>query len=144
MCVCAFLWGSCWESGQLADKQSCVSDNMDHDDYERLPSTGVAINMTAGASAGILEHCIMYPMDSVKVFLTAHVTNRTHTYTHLSVGDTVIHTLVHLLLAYPTHSHGAPQQHTSLTPPRFTYYSSDWWAREKSNILSRLCGGFPR
>ena len=37
------------------------------DDYEQLPTTSVATNMTAGAIAGILEHCVMYPLDSVKV-----------------------------------------------------------------------------
>lgn len=39
---------------------------MNIDDYEQLPSTSVATNMTAGAFAGVLEHCIMYPLDSVK------------------------------------------------------------------------------
>lgn len=37
------------------------------DDYEQLPTTSVATNMTAGAIAGVLEHCVMYPLDSVKV-----------------------------------------------------------------------------
>ncbi|KAL7731156.1 hypothetical protein ACLKA6_014350 [Drosophila palustris] len=36
------------------------------DDYESLPTTSVGINMTAGALAGILEHIVMYPLDSVK------------------------------------------------------------------------------
>ncbi|XP_008549634.1 mitoferrin-1 [Microplitis demolitor] len=39
---------------------------MDIDEYESLPTTSVGVNMTAGASAGIMEHCIMYPVDSVK------------------------------------------------------------------------------
>ncbi|XP_073818951.1 mitochondrial iron transporter mitoferrin isoform X1 [Musca autumnalis] len=39
---------------------------MNPDDYESLPTTSVAINMTAGAIAGVLEHIVMYPMDSVK------------------------------------------------------------------------------
>ncbi|KAH8388406.1 hypothetical protein KR093_005774 [Drosophila rubida] len=39
---------------------------MNIDDYESLPTTSVGINMTAGALAGILEHIIMYPLDSVK------------------------------------------------------------------------------
>uniref|UniRef100_A0A1A9Z9K8 Mitoferrin n=1 Tax=Glossina pallidipes TaxID=7398 RepID=A0A1A9Z9K8_GLOPL len=39
---------------------------MNIDDYESLPTTSVAINMTAGAIAGVLEHIVMYPMDSVK------------------------------------------------------------------------------
>lgn len=45
--------------------------NMNIDDYESLPTTSVAINMTAGAIAGVLEHIVMYPMDSVKVSKTA-------------------------------------------------------------------------
>lgn len=40
---------------------------MNFDDYEVLPSTSVSVNMTAGAIAGVLEHCVMYPLDSVKV-----------------------------------------------------------------------------
>lgn len=41
--------------------------NMNFDDYEQLPTPSVTTNMTAGAIAGVLEHCIMYPMDSIKV-----------------------------------------------------------------------------
>ncbi|XP_066570652.1 mitoferrin-1 [Amia ocellicauda] len=37
------------------------------DDYESLPPTAsLATHMTAGAVAGILEHTVMYPVDSVK------------------------------------------------------------------------------
>ncbi|SPP81391.1 mitoferrin [Drosophila guanche] len=39
---------------------------MNIDDYESLPTTSVGINMTAGAIAGVLEHVVMYPLDSVK------------------------------------------------------------------------------
>lgn len=39
---------------------------MEFDDYESLPTSSVRIHMTAGAVAGIMEHCIMYPVDSVK------------------------------------------------------------------------------
>lgn len=37
-------------------------------DYESLPPhASLTIHMTAGAVAGILEHTVMYPVDSVKV-----------------------------------------------------------------------------
>lgn len=39
---------------------------MNFEDYETLPTTNVVSHMTAGAMAGILEHCVMYPLDSVK------------------------------------------------------------------------------
>lgn len=39
---------------------------MNFDDYEQLPTTNISTNMTAGAIAGVLEHCLMYPLDSVK------------------------------------------------------------------------------
>lgn len=39
---------------------------MNFEDYETLPTTNVTSHMMAGAFAGIMEHCVMYPMDSVK------------------------------------------------------------------------------
>ncbi|GFW31668.1 mitoferrin-2 [Trichonephila clavipes] len=39
---------------------------MDFDDYETLPTSSTATHMVAGSFAGIMEHCIMYPVDSVK------------------------------------------------------------------------------
>jgi len=40
----------------------------DADDYESLPPTSsVSTHMLAGAAAGIMEHCVMYPVDCVKV-----------------------------------------------------------------------------
>ena len=38
-------------------------------DYEGLSHDSVAINMLAGALAGISEHAVMYPVDSIKVSL---------------------------------------------------------------------------
>lgn len=40
---------------------------MEFDDYETLPTSSVYTHMIAGAFAGIMEHCVMYPLDSVKV-----------------------------------------------------------------------------
>ncbi|CAH1784016.1 unnamed protein product [Owenia fusiformis] len=40
---------------------------MSDDDYEALPETStVSTHMLAGAAAGIMEHCVMYPVDCVK------------------------------------------------------------------------------
>ncbi|XP_073970179.1 mitochondrial iron transporter mitoferrin isoform X1 [Rhodnius prolixus] len=39
---------------------------MNFEDYETLPTSNVTSHMMAGAMAGILEHCVMYPLDSVK------------------------------------------------------------------------------
>lgn len=37
-------------------------------DYEGLPETSSAsTHMMAGAAAGVMEHCVMYPLDCVKV-----------------------------------------------------------------------------
>lgn len=36
-------------------------------DYEGLDNDSLAINMLAGAMAGISEHAVMYPVDSIKV-----------------------------------------------------------------------------
>ena len=36
-------------------------------DYESLPTTSAAVQMAGGAVAGVMEHCIVYPLDSVKV-----------------------------------------------------------------------------
>lgn len=40
---------------------------MNFEDYENLPTQNFVTHMTAGAIAGVMEHCIMYPLDSVKV-----------------------------------------------------------------------------
>ncbi|XP_050303986.1 mitoferrin-1-like [Anthonomus grandis grandis] len=39
---------------------------MNADDYETLPTDNVSTHMIAGAIAGVMEHCVMYPLDSVK------------------------------------------------------------------------------
>ncbi|XP_043269387.1 mitoferrin-1-like [Venturia canescens] len=44
---------------------------MNPEDYETLPSASVGVHMTAGAFAGIMEHCVMYPLDSVKTRMQA-------------------------------------------------------------------------
>lgn len=51
-----------------ADRTSCDTDGVvEYDDYETLPeSSTLSTHLVAGALAGIAEHCVMYPVDSVK------------------------------------------------------------------------------
>ncbi|XP_055627266.1 mitoferrin [Toxorhynchites rutilus septentrionalis] len=58
---------------------------MNPDEYEQLPTTSVATNMMAGAIAGVMEHCVMYPLDSVKT--------RMQSLTHVAMHDTIASTM---------------------------------------------------
>ena len=63
------------ESSKRGDENwICVSVKieieMNFEDYESLPTNDVILHMNAGAIAGIMEHCVMYPLDSVKVLRT--------------------------------------------------------------------------
>ncbi|KAI9003595.1 putative MRS4-protein of the mitochondrial carrier family [Gaertneriomyces semiglobifer] len=44
-------------------------------DYESLETTSVATNMLAGALAGITEHTVMYPLDSIKTRMQVITSN---------------------------------------------------------------------
>ncbi|XP_076367451.1 mitoferrin-2-like [Tachypleus tridentatus] len=58
---------------------------MEFDDYESLlPSSTVATHMVAGASAGIMEHCLVYPIDSVKTRMQCLQPNPKATYHSIS------------------------------------------------------------
>jgi len=50
------------------DRRTRAAAMADADDYESLPQTSsMTTHMLAGAAAGIMEHCVMYPVDCVKV-----------------------------------------------------------------------------
>ena len=40
---------------------------MEEVDYESLPTERLSAHLCAGAAAGMMEHCAMYPVDCVKV-----------------------------------------------------------------------------
>ena len=42
---------------------------MEDDDYESLPNYSLSVNMLAGATAGIVEHVVIYPLDVLKTRL---------------------------------------------------------------------------
>jgi solute carrier family 25 iron transporter 28/37 len=48
--------------GEIAETEY----DMEMFDYEQLPTHSIYVTMTAGAAAGIMEHCLMYPIDSLK------------------------------------------------------------------------------
>jgi len=55
-------------------------------DYEALPiGTGLGINMAAGALAGISEHTVMFPVDSIKTRMQVFSTSPTAVYS--SIGN---------------------------------------------------------
>ena len=43
------------------------SAKMDEVDYESLPTDRLSVHLVAGGAAGVMEHCVMYPVDCVKV-----------------------------------------------------------------------------
>ena len=60
----------------LQDSTSCHSVGHSHEllpnemeevDYESLPTERLSAHLVAGAAAGMMEHCAMYPVDCVKV-----------------------------------------------------------------------------
>ena len=46
---------------------------MDEIDYESLPSDNLLAHLLAGGAAGMMEHCVMYPVDCIKVSITFFV-----------------------------------------------------------------------
>lgn len=62
-------------TNRLLDEKTSAN-KYEFDDYEMLPTHSVSIHLAAGSAAGLMEHCIMYPIDSVKVrFLILHFNN---------------------------------------------------------------------
>ena len=49
------------------------STKMDEVDYESLPTDRLSAHLVAGAAAGVMEHCVMYPVDCVKVSVSVSV-----------------------------------------------------------------------
>ncbi|KAF5316256.1 hypothetical protein D9619_006204 [Psilocybe cf. subviscida] len=62
-------------------------------DYEGLPSNaGFAVNMFAGALAGISEHAVMYPIDSIKTRMQVFATSPVAVYSGVGNAFTRIST----------------------------------------------------
>jgi solute carrier family 25 iron transporter 28/37 len=60
-------------------------------DYEALPSNaGLSVNMLAGALAGITEHAVMFPIDSIKTRMQVFATSPAAVYTGIGNAFTRI------------------------------------------------------
>ncbi|KAI6120762.1 mitochondrial carrier domain-containing protein [Pisolithus croceorrhizus] len=63
----------------------------DEVDYETLPSNaGLGVNMIAGAMAGITEHAVMFPIDSIKTRMQVFATSPAAVYTGIGNAFTRI------------------------------------------------------
>ncbi|KAI0295945.1 mitochondrial carrier domain-containing protein [Russula brevipes] len=63
----------------------------DEDDYEALsPNAGLGVNMLAGALAGITEHSVMFPVDSIKTRMQVFATSPAAVYTGIGNAFTRI------------------------------------------------------
>jgi hypothetical protein len=54
-----------WKLQELASLSEQI---MEESEYETLHTENLGVHMLAGAFAGIMEHCVMYPVDFVKVY----------------------------------------------------------------------------
>ena len=59
-----------WKLQELVNLSEQV---MEESEYESLPTENIGVHMLAGAFAGIMEHCVMYPVDFVKVVLRLYL-----------------------------------------------------------------------
>lgn len=104
---------------------------MNFDDYEQLPSTSVVTNMTAGAIAGVLEHCVMYPLDSVKT--------RMQSLSPVHSGLTVYQTLSHMVskegILRPIRGMGAVV--LGAGPAHAFYFGTYEYTKEKMSLVSK-------
>ncbi|XP_023019267.1 mitochondrial iron transporter mitoferrin [Leptinotarsa decemlineata] len=90
---------------------------MNSDDYETLPTDNVSTHMIAGAIAGVMEHCVMYPLDSVKTRMQSLTTSGTE-----GIGETLIRMVRHEGLLRPVR--GMSAMVVGAGPSHALYFSS--------------------
>jgi hypothetical protein len=67
-----------------------MCNHSEDDDYESLPNSSFAVNMVAGALAGITEHTVTYPLDVLKTRM--QLLSGTQLYTTISQSMSRIYT----------------------------------------------------
>ncbi|KAJ8920122.1 hypothetical protein NQ315_011779 [Exocentrus adspersus] len=90
---------------------------MNSDDYETLPTDNVVTHMIAGAIAGVMEHCVMYPLDSVKTRMQSLTTSGTE-----GIGETLLRMVRHEGLLRPVR--GMSAMVVGAGPSHALYFSS--------------------
>lgn len=97
---------------------------MNADDYETLPTESVGTHMIAGAIAGIMEHCVMYPLDSVKTRMQSLATSGSE-----GIGETLIKMVKQEGILRPIRGLGAMAMGAG--PSHALYFSSYEYLKEK-------------
>ncbi|CAG9861141.1 unnamed protein product [Phyllotreta striolata] len=107
---------------------------MNPEDYETLPTDNVTTHMIAGAIAGIMEHCVMYPLDSVKTRMQSLAASGSE-----GIGETLIRMVRHEGLFRPVR--GMSAMVVGAGPSHALYFSSYEFLKEnlKSFFNSPKC-----
>ncbi|XP_052752884.1 mitoferrin-like isoform X2 [Galleria mellonella] len=121
---------------------------MNFDDYETLPTTqNFTTHMTAGAIAGVMEHCIMYPLDSVKTRMqslrTAHNGTIAETFRHMVQREGLLRPIrgmsAVVLGAGPAHAcYFATYEHIKHTLAQLTRHRHDHITHGLSGCVASL------
>ncbi|XP_018579138.1 mitoferrin-1 [Anoplophora glabripennis] len=90
---------------------------MNSDDYETLPTDNVVTHMIAGCIAGVMEHCVMYPLDSVKTRMQSLTTSGSE-----GIGETFLRMVRHEGLLRPVR--GMSAMVVGAGPSHALYFSS--------------------
>ncbi|KAG5871855.1 hypothetical protein JTB14_006924 [Gonioctena quinquepunctata] len=90
---------------------------MNPEDYETLPTDKISTHMIAGAIAGVMEHCVMYPLDSVKTRMQSLMTSGTE-----GIGETLVRMVRHEGLLRPVRGMSAVV--VGAGPSHALYFSS--------------------
>lgn len=97
---------------------------MNSEDYETLPTDNVVTHMIAGAIAGVMEHCVMYPLDSVKTRMQSLTTSGSE-----GIGETLLRMVRHEGLLRPVR--GMSAMVVGAGPSHALYFSSYEYLKDK-------------
>ncbi|KAJ0170957.1 hypothetical protein K1T71_013729 [Dendrolimus kikuchii] len=120
---------------------------MSFEEYESLPTQNFVTHMTAGAIAGVMEHCIMYPLDSVKTRMqslrTAHNSTIVETFRYMVQREGLLRPVrgmtAVVMGAGPAHAcYFATYEHSKHTLSQLTRHRHDHITHGLSGCLASL------